>query len=179
MDMNNNWQKLSEEMVYNGRRKINKVTYQLPCGKPDDYEILMLGSSVCVFALTSENKIVIAKQFRPGPDVVLLELPGGKVDEGEDVKTAVVRELLEETGYRGNFIFLGKSFSAAYENRIKYHFLATDCKKVSEPLNDENEPIEPVLLSMDDFMVQLHNGELTDSETAYRALEYLNKNDQE
>ena len=170
------WEKIDESIVYNGRRKVLKKTFKMPNGKQVDYEILKLGQMVCVLPLTSDKKVIIAKQFRTGPEKVLSELPGGGVKEGEDPKKAMERELLEETGYNGTMISLGKSYDSAYNTGVRHFFIALDCEKTAEPQNDENEPIEVELVSLDEFMDILHSGELTDSETAYRALEYLSKN---
>ena len=48
-------------------------------------------------ALTEDGKIITTEQFRPGPNAVLNELPGGYVDDGETREEAVRRELLKET----------------------------------------------------------------------------------
>ena len=54
---------------------------------------------VAVVALTPENTVVIAKQFRPGPEEVMNELPGGMADKSEEPESAAQRELRKETSY--------------------------------------------------------------------------------
>lgn len=56
---------------------------------------------VNVVALTTDDRIVMLRQFRPGDARVHLEIPGGLIDPGEDPVAAAVRELAEETGYVG------------------------------------------------------------------------------
>ncbi|EFN58985.1 hypothetical protein CHLNCDRAFT_19042, partial [Chlorella variabilis] len=46
----------------------------------------------------------VLKQYRPPVANYCLELPAGLVDGGESAGQAAVRELLEETGYRGQVV---------------------------------------------------------------------------
>ncbi|MEM9695494.1 MAG: NUDIX hydrolase [Myxococcota bacterium] len=57
---------------------------------------------VNVLALTSAEEVVLIEQYRHGIEQVTLEIPGGMVDPGEEPLTAGVRELEEETGFRGH-----------------------------------------------------------------------------
>lgn len=43
--------------------------------------------------------LLLQKQFRPPVNRVTIEVPSGLIDEGEDIGTAALRELKEETGY--------------------------------------------------------------------------------
>lgn len=52
--------------------------------------------AVC-FLLVNDKKEVLA--ISRGKDKTMWGLPGGKVEPNEDLKTAVVREMYEETGY--------------------------------------------------------------------------------
>src|SRR5882757_1299880 len=81
-----------------------------------------------IIAVTKDKQVIIARQFRAGPERVMDEIPGGGVNEGEDPEAGARRELLEETGYeRGKIEFLGVSSRDAYINGTWYYYLATDC----------------------------------------------------
>lgn len=60
-----------------------------------------------------EDRIVIISQFRPPTEKVCLEIPSGLVDAGETAEQAALRELKEETGYRGTVV--GVSPDTCYE----------------------------------------------------------------
>ena len=150
-----------------------KITFRLPNGAKADIDIAGGGKNVCIFPLTKSNKVVLAKQFRPGPQKVLNELPGGKVDLSESPRAAAGRELLEETGYKGDLVFIGKTFNSAYHKTIRYNFVAKNCIKVGDQKLDEHEFIEPTLMTLKEFRRHLRLGNLTDIATGYLALDYL------
>src|SRR4051812_41340451 len=100
------WKKLKSEVIYKGYRKLLKVTFETQAGKEAIFDIFESPKVASVLALTDDNKVIIAEQFRPGPDKVMAELPGGKIDEGEKPEIAAARELLEETGYTGELQFV-------------------------------------------------------------------------
>ena len=167
------WKKVSQRRKYDGWRAIDGVTFDLPTGIQVEYDIVQSGYSACVLALTPENQVILAKQFRPGPEKELLELPGGAVDSGEELTDAIRRELLEETGYTGDFRLVGSEVRDAYSTATGHCFVATNCLKVQEPENHPREPIEIVLMSLEDFRKHLFSGQLSDTASGYRGLEYL------
>ena len=167
------WKKIKEELFRAGFRKLVKKTFQLPDNRVVDFDIKQEGPVVCILALTKDNKIVLAKQFRPGPEKVLLELPGGGVDTGETPEEAAKREFLEETGYTGDFQFVGTSLGDAYSTLIRHNFVAINCYKKQEQNLEDNEFIEVVEMPLADFKDHLRGGQLTDITTGYLGLDYL------
>lgn len=167
------WRKLKEVIVYKGYRKISRVTFERGDGREEDYDVLMDGKTVCALVLTADQQVVLAKQYRVGPEKILLELPGGGVDEGELPEVAMARELLEETGYAGCVRFVGTSLHDGYSRRVRYNFVVTDAKRVSEQKEDDQWRIDVVEMSLVDFREHLRSGELTDVATGYLGLEYL------
>jgi ADP-ribose pyrophosphatase len=102
-------------------------------GRRDEFEITELLDSVAVLALTPSSDVILVEEFRPGPQRVLFELPGGVVERAQAPSDAARAELLEKTGYEGELIEIGALLSDAYATRVKHVFAATACRAVSEP----------------------------------------------
>lgn len=72
-------------------KETEKLKIKTKNNKPD---------GVIIYSVCGENrdKVVLVRQYRYSLDDYIYEFPAGLVDEGEDFKTAGVRELKEETG---------------------------------------------------------------------------------
>lgn len=55
-----------------------------------------------------QPRVLLVKQFRPPINAVTVELPAGLVDKGETYQQAALRELREETGFRGRVTHVHK-----------------------------------------------------------------------
>ena len=66
-----------------------------------DFYVMEVGDWAVSLALTERNTIVLVRQFRFGTADFSWELPAGVVDPGEDPVEGGLRELYEESGYKG------------------------------------------------------------------------------
>jgi ADP-ribose pyrophosphatase len=139
------WETLSTEYIIKKPwATMRKDECRMPNGKiVDDYYVLEYADWANAVAVTEDNEVLLVKQYRHAADVVLLEIPGGVIDEGEDPKTAMRRELLEETGYQFDDI---EPIAVVYPNPSTgnnrcYAFLAKGGKLVQEQKLDEHEEI--------------------------------------
>jgi ADP-ribose pyrophosphatase len=168
------WQKLGEETVYRDFRHIVRRRFRLPGAGDFDFEVLANPDTVVVLALTEQDEVVLVREFRPGPEQTLDELPGGVIDDGEQAIDAARRELLEETGYTGQLCAAGSHWAGAYSTHMRHAFAATGCRAVADPAAGERQLIEVVLMSLPAFRRHLRSGRLTDVGAAYLALDLLN-----
>lgn len=171
--MINPWKKIKEEKFKVGFRKLVKKTFELPNGETSDFDLYDSPSTIAILAITKEKNVILTKQFRPGPEKILLELPGGFVDENEEPIEAAKRELLEETGYQGNIQLAGTNYQSAYSTLTKYTYVATACEKIKAQDLDPKEFIEIVEMPLTEFREHIKSGQMTDIECAYLAMDFL------
>ncbi len=167
------WQKLAEAEISVGFRRFLRKTYVLPNGAKEDFDIKHEPLVVSILAFTPRDTVLLAQQFRPGPEAVLLDLPGGAINPGEEPVQAAARELLEETGYRGEIELVGANWYCAYSTAYRYNFVARNCVRVQEPTLDECEFIEAIEMPLADFKQHMRSGNLTNVECAYMVLDKL------
>lgn len=116
-----------------------------------------------IVAVTKSHEVVLIEQFRHGVERMVLEIPGGMVDDGEDPRAAASRELIEETGYSpGRIICIGQSLpNPALQNNTIHHFLALDCEKTADVAFDDHESIVTRLVPLSQLENLVHNGDIT------------------
>jgi ADP-ribose pyrophosphatase len=165
------WRKLAEETVYARYRRVVNKRFRLPGGDIVEYEIKDEDDMVAVFALTQAREVVLVRQFRPGPEAVLLELPAGVVDPGAEPSETAAAELLEETGYGGRIEPAGVMLEEGYSNRTKFVFVAHGCRRLSAP--EDPRLTEPVLVSLAELRSHLRGGRMADVDAGYLALDHL------
>lgn len=164
------WRKLGEETVYARYRRVVSKRFELPGGEQTEYEIKDEDDMVAVLARTDAGEFVLVRQFRPGPEAVLLELPAGVVDQGSEPAEAAAAELLEETGYAGRIEPAGTMLES-YSNRTKFVFVARACRKESEP--EDPRLTEPLLVSLAELRSLLRSGRIANLDAGYLALDHL------
>lgn len=103
---------------------------------------------VCLFPLTADGCVILVEQFRPPVNASVIEFPAGLAgdiqgQENEEMQTAALRELVEETGYESQTILsLGPTVSSAgLTDETVHFFLALDLVKVAAGGGDESENI--------------------------------------
>ena len=158
---------VKETYVFNGRIiNVRVDDILLPNGKPANREIVEHNGGVTVVALTDENEVLMVRQFRYPYKKVLLEIPAGKLEKGEDPREAGIRELKEETGATAeSFEFLGEIYpTPGYTEEIIRLYLAKNLS-FSEQKLDEDEFLTVEKIPLNEAVKMIQQGEIPDGKT--------------
>lgn len=171
---------LSVEEIYNGKIiRVTKEKVELENGEISFREIVHHSGGVCVLPIDEDGNIYFVKQFRYPYKAVLLEVPAGKREEGEDPLTCGARELKEEIGASAEeIVSLGKLYpTVAYDTEIIYMYLATGLSFGDTHL-DDGEFIDIVKMPFEKAYKMVLDDEIPDAKTQIailKARELLNK----
>ena len=149
--------------------KVDKA--QLPDGKVATREVVEHPGGVAILALDEENNVTLVQQYRYPFHQLLLELPAGKLDEGEDHRVAAARELSEETGLEaGELTYLGCILASPGFCTEKLHmYLARDLSRAqSHP--DDDEFLNVVTMPFEELVQKVMDGTLEDAKTVATVL---------
>lgn len=174
------WERIEPTIVSKiGFKTVVSKTFVMPDGNTYHWETENpVGSrAACVLALTPDNQVVVCRMFRSGPEMMMDELPGGYVEEGDDLEAGARRELLEESGYEaGTMQYLGVMHYSGSDNLARHCYLATDCKPSNKTTTqDAEEFIERRLISIDGLIANAKAGKMTDPGAVLLAYEELHK----
>jgi ADP-ribose pyrophosphatase len=142
------WQTLATRTAFRNRWltvAIDQV--QLPTGAQYEYTRLIPGGiGVGVVGFDDAGRILLEREYRHGVGEVIWQVPGGLAAAGEDLQTAGLRELLEETGYAPALVspetvrYLGVVWdNPGFGVAASHLFLVCDLRPTDHPRRDAEE----------------------------------------
>ena len=145
----------------------------LPDGRDAKREYVCHRGGASVLAVDDENYVYLVRQFRYPYREVLVEIPAGKLEEGEEAIVTARRELEEEVGLIADEISpLGLIYpTPGYTNENLYVFLARGLKKTEMRL-DDGEFINVERVPFDEVLKRVMSGEIKDGKTCYAVMKY-------
>lgn len=158
---------LDSIVVYEGSfMQVRKDRVVLPDGKESSREYITHPGAVAVLALLDNGNLLMERQYRYPPRQEFIELPAGKIDDGEDTLITAQRELLEETGYVADeWIHLTTAWPCiGYADERMEYFLARGLRHHGRNL-DDGEFLEVFEISLKEALQWIREGKINESKT--------------
>ncbi|HEV7180255.1 MAG TPA: NUDIX hydrolase [Candidatus Baltobacteraceae bacterium] len=141
--------------------RLRRDEVELPDGTViPEYYVRESHGFVIVFALTPAREVVLIEQYRYGNDSVIIELPAGTIDLGEDPLGCAQRELLEETGYTAPQweLVLSAPAEPVRSNAVMHCYIARDAVLTGVQTLDSTEHIDVQLATLERARAMLRDG---------------------
>lgn len=167
--------KISGEEIYKGKVvKLIKDKVLCPNGCESYREIVEHNGGAGILCVTSDNKVLLEKQYRYAYDEVLYEIPAGKLELNEDPYFAALREFEEETGNKANSLehLIDIYPTCGYSSEIIYLYLAKDYVKTKTNFDDD-EFILTEYVPLDEVLKMIDKGIIKDAKTICAIQAYL------
>lgn len=162
------------EEIYNGKIvQLQVDDVALPNGKSAKREMIKHAGAVAVIPITKDNKIVFVEQYRKPLEKSIIEIPAGKLEEGEKPEITAIRELEEETGYTAESLSFVTSFytSPGFADELMYIYITDELEKLETPVKgDDDEFIEVLELSLEEAKKYVEEERIHDAKTNYAIL---------
>lgn len=159
--------KIDSKKIFDGKIvKLFVDTVELPNGQLATREIVRHPGAVCVLPLTDDGEVIMVRQFRYPFNEVMLEIPAGKLEIGEDPYEAVLRELEEESGVVAKKVeHIGELYTtvAIFDEKIQIYLARELTYTNSHP--DEDEFLEVTKIPLDTLVKMVMDGEIKDAKT--------------
>jgi ADP-ribose pyrophosphatase len=162
-----NFEILSSEHLFGGKVfDLWREKIRYPDGRVTGIEFIKHGGAVTILPVDAEGNIWFVRQYRHPTGGLLLELPAGTLEAGEDPRECAAREIREEIGMAAKTLTLVGEFYLApgYSDEYMHVFLAEDLYR--DPLEqDTSELIWVEKITVKEVWEMVRNGEIKDAKT--------------
>lgn len=142
-------------------------------GKEFTRDVVDHPGSVCVLALTTEDRIVFVRQMRPGIGRTALELPGGRLRTDEAPEDCARREMEAETGLKPRALRLvGRFYPAPGYSTEECYCFVSDQMAPGMMQFDESEDLQVEFLPYFEAMDRVRGGEIADARSIIALLRW-------
>lgn len=156
------------EKIYDGAiLHVYKDTVTLPNGRQAGREVIRHVGAVAVVPITDDGKVIVERQYRYPLDMVITEIPAGKLDsKEEDRLSAAMRELKEETGITADeWTEIGLYYPAAAYTDEKITIYAAKGLHFGEQKLDDDEFLNVEAVPLKELLEDVMAGKITDGKT--------------
>lgn len=146
--------------------QLDVLDVELADGSKTQREVVHHPHAVCAAVLTPEGEWVLVQQYRVPARQLLIEVPAGKIDPGEDPDKAIRRELEEEVGYRdGELIRLAEFWATPgfCTERMTCYLARNAVLSSNRP--DHGEFLEVLRIPATEGLAWISSGRICDSKS--------------
>jgi 8-oxo-dGTP pyrophosphatase MutT (NUDIX family) len=130
----------------------------------DGTEFVRASDEVLVVALTEQGEVLLIKEPAPAFGAPALVLPGGSVDDDEELSRTANRELQEEVGFRAALLnYLGELRPFSKYLTVRSHVYLARQLTTSKLKGDEDYEIELSRVPLQSFETLIEDGRLQDA----------------
>lgn len=116
------------------------------------YDYVSIHSGVCILPIFA-GKVCLLREYRYPIKSYQYQLPGGFIDNNENVAVAARRELYEETGLHAAVVHDLGSFYPSFGSTNEQIFLAAaECDRQDQPQREVSEVIETFFCTPEEVM---------------------------
>lgn len=158
---------LSTEIAHQNRwYHVRHDVLEWPNGHKGEYFVIEGWEAVGVIVV-QDGKILTVTQNRYPVDQVTIEIPMGRIDQGETSEQAASRELAEEAGYAATrMIKLGTFFAMNGVCNVPFHiFLAQDLVACADSLDAEEQGLTAKWITLDEWTSLIRNNVINDADS--------------
>lgn len=163
-----NFKVIKSETLFRGKvfdLQVDQIEYN--SGNPGVREIAIHPGGAVVVPVKDDGRIIFVKQFRYPLQKVLLELPAGKLEIGEDPLKCATRELEEETGYKAEEITkLGAIYTTpGFCTEVLHIYMAKGLTPGNHNREEGEHGMEVLELTREEIEEKIKNGDLVDAKS--------------
>lgn len=158
---------LSTRDIFKGRvvdLSVDQV--RMPNGKSTELEVIRHPGAAAMVPLTDSGEVLLVRQYRYATGGWLVEVPAGKLDEGEAPEVCAARELEEEVGMKpAELLPLGWIWTTpGFTDERIWLYLCRGLSPAQQNLEDD-EVLTVESRSLPEAIEMVHRGEICDGKS--------------
>lgn len=158
---------VSTTRTHEGRLlKIDEDQVRLPGGAVARLESIRHPGAAAVLPFLEDGRVLLVRQYRHAMGGWILEVPAGKLDDGEAPAVCAAREVEEEVGHRvGALLELGSIFTTpGFTDEVIWLYEAHDLQETGLA-HEPDEVIEVVTMEFAEAVAAVRDGAIRDGKS--------------
>lgn len=163
----------SEELLRASRFRVTRETQLLAGGGARTREIVRHPGSAVILPLVDDDHVCLIRNYRIAVQQTLIELPAGTLEPQQSPLECAQKELQEETGYRAaTWQELLAFYPAPGILDERMHLFVARGLTCGSPAREPGEEIESLVLSWEEALRLVREGQIVDGKTVLGLLLY-------